>query len=162
MFFWVVTPCRLVGRYQHFGETYRLHLQGFGPTSSHGVTTHKNKMFRIAFWDVLPCKMIVDRGFRGAYCLHHQGWVRRTTSLSLLSWDTDISHTRMLNIAHYLRCVAPHVSLCISRFRIKGNTSLKKSRNLIDESYYETRKLPVNDDGKKLKWHLRTYSYWKV
>jgi hypothetical protein len=31
-------------------------------------------MFRIVFWDVLPCKMIVDRRFRGAYCLHHQGW----------------------------------------------------------------------------------------
>jgi hypothetical protein len=25
--------------------------------------------------DVLPFKMIVDRRFRGAYCLHHQGWV---------------------------------------------------------------------------------------
>jgi len=30
-------------------------------------------MFRIVFWDVLPCKMIVDRRFRGAFCLHHQG-----------------------------------------------------------------------------------------
>jgi hypothetical protein len=30
-------------------------------------------MFRIVFWDVLPRKMIVDRRFRGAYCLHHQG-----------------------------------------------------------------------------------------
>jgi hypothetical protein len=30
-------------------------------------------MFRIVFWDVLPCKMIVYRRFRGAYCLHHQG-----------------------------------------------------------------------------------------
>jgi hypothetical protein len=29
-------------------------------------------MFRIVFWDVLPCKIIVDRRFRGAYCLHHQ------------------------------------------------------------------------------------------
>jgi hypothetical protein len=28
--------------------------------------THKQVMF---FWDVLPCKMIVDRRFRGAYCL---------------------------------------------------------------------------------------------
>jgi hypothetical protein len=27
--------------------------------------------FRIVFWDVLPCKMIVDWRFRGAYCLHH-------------------------------------------------------------------------------------------
>jgi hypothetical protein len=29
-------------------------------------------MFRVVFWDILPCKMIVDRRFRGAYCLHHQ------------------------------------------------------------------------------------------
>jgi hypothetical protein len=29
--------------------------------------------FRVVFWDILPCKMIVDRRFRGAYCLHHQG-----------------------------------------------------------------------------------------
>jgi hypothetical protein len=28
LFFWVVTPCRLIGRYQRFGETYCLHLQG--------------------------------------------------------------------------------------------------------------------------------------
>jgi hypothetical protein len=27
--------------------------------------------FKIVFWDVLPCKMIVDRRFRGTYCLHH-------------------------------------------------------------------------------------------
>jgi hypothetical protein len=25
--FWVLAPCRLVGRYQHFGETYYLRLQ---------------------------------------------------------------------------------------------------------------------------------------
>jgi hypothetical protein len=30
-------------------------------------------MFRVVFWVILPCKMIVDRHFRGAYCLHHQG-----------------------------------------------------------------------------------------
>jgi hypothetical protein len=30
-------------------------------------------MFRVVFYDILPCKMIVDRRFRGAYCLHHQG-----------------------------------------------------------------------------------------
>jgi hypothetical protein len=29
-------------------------------------------MFRVVFWDILPCKMIVDRRFRDAYCLHHQ------------------------------------------------------------------------------------------
>jgi hypothetical protein len=40
-----------------------------------GVIEKKDNifLFRIVFWDVLPCKMIVDRRFRGAYCLHHQG-----------------------------------------------------------------------------------------
>jgi hypothetical protein len=28
MFFWVLAPCRLVGRCQRFGETCCLHLQG--------------------------------------------------------------------------------------------------------------------------------------
>jgi hypothetical protein len=31
------------------------------------------RMFRAVFWVILPCKMIVDRRFRGAYSLHHQG-----------------------------------------------------------------------------------------
>jgi hypothetical protein len=35
------------------------------------VTGEWRKMFRAVFWVVLPCKMIVDRRFRGAYCLHH-------------------------------------------------------------------------------------------
>jgi hypothetical protein len=30
-------------------------------------------LFRVVFWDMLPCKIIVDRRFRGTYCLHHQG-----------------------------------------------------------------------------------------
>jgi len=29
----------------------------------------------IVFWDVLPCKIIVDRRFRGTYCLHHHRWL---------------------------------------------------------------------------------------
>jgi hypothetical protein len=37
------------------------------------VRTAASMMFRIVFWNVLPCKIIVDRRFRGAYCLHHQG-----------------------------------------------------------------------------------------
>jgi hypothetical protein len=36
------------------------------------LQTH-SMMFRAVFWNVLPCKVIVDRLFRGAYCLHHQG-----------------------------------------------------------------------------------------
>jgi hypothetical protein len=31
-------------------------------------------MKMLAFWDVAPCSLVVvDRLFRGAYCLHHQG-----------------------------------------------------------------------------------------
>jgi len=32
------------------------------------VLTAASMMFRAVFWVVLPCKMIVDRRFRGAYC----------------------------------------------------------------------------------------------
>jgi hypothetical protein len=54
MLFWVVTPCRLVSRYQRFGETYCLHLkpwrwrQYVSPkcwhlrTSLHGAKIEKN------------------------------------------------------------------------------------------------------------------------
>jgi hypothetical protein len=35
------------------------------------VLTAASTKFRCVFWDVLPCKMIVDRRFRGAYCVHH-------------------------------------------------------------------------------------------
>jgi hypothetical protein len=34
------------------------------------VLTAASMMFRIVFWDVMPCKIIVDRRFRGTYCLH--------------------------------------------------------------------------------------------
>jgi hypothetical protein len=52
--FWVVAPCRLVGRYQRLGETHCLHLQPWRwkqyvypkrwylPTSLHGVISQKN------------------------------------------------------------------------------------------------------------------------
>jgi hypothetical protein len=37
------------------------------------VSAQTSIVFRAVFWVVLPCKLIVDRRFRGAYCLHHQG-----------------------------------------------------------------------------------------
>jgi hypothetical protein len=37
------------------------------------VLAAESMEFRLVFWDVLPCKIIVDRRFRGMYCLHHQG-----------------------------------------------------------------------------------------
>jgi hypothetical protein len=33
------------------------------------VLTATSKMFIIVFWDVLPCKIIVERRFRGAFSL---------------------------------------------------------------------------------------------
>jgi hypothetical protein len=58
-------------------------------------------MFRIVFWDVLLCKMIVDRRFRGAYCLHHE-WQSFYTAVHPRRqfwtsysppWELEISHT---------------------------------------------------------------------
>jgi hypothetical protein len=46
-------------------------------------------MFRIVFWYVLPCKMIFDRRFRGAYCLHHEGWVPFSTQFAELYCDVE-------------------------------------------------------------------------
>jgi hypothetical protein len=46
-------------------------------------------MFRVVFWDILPCKMIVDRGFRGAYCLHHQG---RVVKVLLRTLDVSLDY----------------------------------------------------------------------
>jgi hypothetical protein len=53
MLFWVLAPCRIVGRCESFGETYCLHFQGWKweqydspkrhlPTSLHGAKTQKN------------------------------------------------------------------------------------------------------------------------
>jgi hypothetical protein len=37
------------------------------------VLTEASMKFTV-FWDVAPCSHVeVDRRFRGAYCLHHQG-----------------------------------------------------------------------------------------
>jgi hypothetical protein len=38
------------------------------------VLTAASMKFRIVFWDVLPCKIIVDWRFRGTCCLHRRGW----------------------------------------------------------------------------------------
>jgi hypothetical protein len=38
------------------------------------VLTVASMKFRIVFWDVLPCKIIVDQRFRRTCCLHLQGW----------------------------------------------------------------------------------------
>jgi hypothetical protein len=57
------------------------------------VLTAASMMFRIVLWDVLPCKMIVDRRLRGAYCLHHQG----SSSSSLMMEAVLTSETSVDN-----------------------------------------------------------------
>jgi hypothetical protein len=37
------------------------------------VLTAASMKFRFVFWDILPCKITVDRRFRSTCCLHHQG-----------------------------------------------------------------------------------------
>jgi hypothetical protein len=37
------------------------------------VLTVASMKFRFVFWDVPPCKIIVNGRFRGTCCLHHQG-----------------------------------------------------------------------------------------
>jgi hypothetical protein len=43
-------------------------------------------MFRVVFWDILPGKMIVDRRFRGAYCLipDDGGSISQKTTLNII------------------------------------------------------------------------------
>jgi hypothetical protein len=51
------------------------------------VLTAASMKFKV-FWDVLPCSQIdVDRRFRGACCLHHQG-AERTSETSI---DIDLT-----------------------------------------------------------------------
>jgi hypothetical protein len=45
--------------------------------------------FRIVFWDVLPCIIIVDRRFRGTYCLHHQEYGMSHSSLMIKAERTS-------------------------------------------------------------------------
>jgi hypothetical protein len=44
-------------------------------------------MFRIVFWDIMPCRMIVDRRFRGAYCLHHQKTILNIIPAAIRTWN---------------------------------------------------------------------------
>jgi hypothetical protein len=48
------------------------------------VLTAASMKFKIVFWDVLPCKIIVDRRFRGAYCLQqHPSPLKRRSTIIL-------------------------------------------------------------------------------
>jgi hypothetical protein len=48
------------------------------------------------FWDVLPCKIIVDRRFRGA-CCHGS-----TSQKTILNFKTNLPREDYLNITEYI------------------------------------------------------------
>jgi hypothetical protein len=58
----------------------------------------KSTRFRIVVWDVLPCKIIVDRRFRCACCLHHHPWWFQKTILNFI-----LAAVRTWNLTSLLR-----------------------------------------------------------
>jgi hypothetical protein len=59
LFFWVVTLCRLIGRYQHFRETYCLHVRGWSgnaKSKSHYEwrSVGQSVLVSSPFWDSWP------------------------------------------------------------------------------------------------------------
>jgi hypothetical protein len=59
-----------------------------------------------AFWDIAPCSLVeVDRRFRSAYCLHHQG--ERPDTRRYIPEDSDLHARRRENLkSHAVRCFA--------------------------------------------------------
>jgi hypothetical protein len=74
-----------------------------------------NTKFRFVFCDVLPCKLIVDRRFRGTCCLHHRGWFYTAIHPRKQIW-TSYSPPWELDISYCLICLqyVIHTSLRLS------------------------------------------------
>jgi hypothetical protein len=53
-------------------------------------------MFRAVFWVVLPCKLIVDQRFRGAYCLHHQKTALNIILAAVRTWNLTMKGYSLL------------------------------------------------------------------
>jgi hypothetical protein len=76
----LISRCQKAGRGQSikivnrsYEDMTKLKYSGTTLTDEHSKHEEiKSMMFRAVFWVVLPCKMIVDRRFRGTCCLHHQ------------------------------------------------------------------------------------------
>jgi hypothetical protein len=72
-----------VTRYFHWGfcgfSRYYLQINSGVPSDKQPPTLK----FKFVFWDVLPYKIIVGRRFRGTCCLHHQGPLKRRSTIIL-------------------------------------------------------------------------------
>jgi hypothetical protein len=70
-----VVPLELLFKGLHIRSPY-FAMMDKTTTLSNCLQIYFSVKFRIVFWNVLPCKIIVDRRFRGACCLHQQGSCR--------------------------------------------------------------------------------------
>jgi hypothetical protein len=77
--------------------------------------TAASMMFRVVFWVILPCKMIVDRRFRGAYCLHHQWWWRLYCRVKWLS--TNVQRCVLPPSSMMMEVILPCKMIVDQRFR---------------------------------------------
>jgi hypothetical protein len=69
------------------------------------VLTAASMKLRFVFWDILPCKIIVDLRFRSTCCLHHQGGshvpLKRRSTIILhgsTSQKTNLNFTSLIRI----------------------------------------------------------------
>jgi hypothetical protein len=67
---------------KHYKSGCRLRFHRRENLCSHEKDEMSMKL-RIVFLDVLPCKIIVDRRLRRTCFLHHQGWVKRRSTIIL-------------------------------------------------------------------------------
>jgi hypothetical protein len=68
------------------------------------VLTAASMRFRIVFWDVLPCKIIVVRRFRGTCCLYHPWWWRQRVPMKRRSTVILHGSTSQKTILKKMKC----------------------------------------------------------
>jgi hypothetical protein len=112
--------------------------------------TKRSMMFRAVFWVVLPCKMIVDRRFRGAYCLHH----RLYCHVKLLS--TDASEVRTASIIPLKRR-----STIILHGSISQKTTLNRNKIISTQYSYPHDYTAWKCPGLHLATQNRTTRDWR-
>jgi hypothetical protein len=79
-------------------------------------------MFRAVFWVVLPCKMIVDRRFRGAYCIPDDGGsttqktalnIKRTFAFANIFYSFFLSNASFVGSSGFARLIQFHAIFLI-------------------------------------------------
>jgi hypothetical protein len=80
-------------------KAYRAQLKGLAQMKiffvRFKVLTEASMKFRFVLWDVLPCKIIVDRRFRGVCCLHHHG------AASIIALMMEAARTSKTSVDNY-------------------------------------------------------------